>query len=133
MGKFYIADWVIGIVGGLLSGSLMLAAGIKITDTPWLWVFYTVLAVFVLIGILRIKTKRDFLQRNAVDERLIAITDKSARNGLIATYLILFGITFYTSAQDEPFVLNAQLMLVAIAFSLLVFYVSYYFYYYRRS
>jgi len=132
MSKFYLADWIIGLAGGILLGNLVLA----FADIPWfVWfiLFFIVLAVVLFLVILKVRTKRDFILINKVDERLISILDKSARNGLVAIYLLLLGMGFYLEATNKSLVLSTQMMFLAVAASLLVFYASYYSYYFRHN
>jgi uncharacterized membrane protein len=133
MKRLYLADWIIGVGGGLLLGMLIAASGIEIADTPWYLIAVVIFVVIVLFGALRIKNKRDFILKNTVDERLISITDKSARNGLITTYLALLGILFYKGAFDKISTLSINLVLIVIAASMFVFLVSYFFYYYQHD
>jgi cation transport ATPase len=133
MKKLYLADWIIGLIGGLLISMLISASGIEIGGTPWFLVIVAILAIIVLFGAFKIKNKRDLAARNHVDERTISIIDKSARNGLIATYLVLLGILFYKGAFNAVSTLNTNLVLIVIATSLVTYFASYYFYYYRHD
>jgi hypothetical protein len=131
--KLYLADWIIGLIGGLLISMLISASGMEIGGTPWFLVIVAIFIIIVLFGALKIKNKRDLAVRNHVDERTISIIDKSARNGLIATYLILLGILFYKGASDEASMLSTNLVLTVIAASLVTYFASFYFYYFRHD
>ena len=134
MRRIYVADILIGVLGGILLSYLFSASGIQIPNTPWLLMIPIVLTVLLAILLVRrFKTREDILRTRWVDERVIAITDKSARNGLVATYLALLVTLLYTGAADEKFVLDAKLLLIVIAAGLFVFCVSYYSYYYRSD
>ena len=134
MRRIYVADILIGVLGGILLSYLFSASGIQIPNTPWLLMIPIVLTVLLAILLVRrFKTREDILRTRWVDERVIAITDKSARNGLVATYLALLVTLLYTGTSDEKFVLDAKLLLIVIAAGLFVFCVSYYSYYYRSD
>ncbi len=133
MKKLYLADWIIGLGGGLLIAMLIFASGIEIGGTPWFLVLVAIFAIIVLFGALKVKTKRDLTSKNRVDERTISIIDKSARNGLIATYLVLLGMFFYKGAFGEVSTLSTNLVLIVIAVSLVTYIASYYFYYFRHD
>jgi cation transport ATPase len=133
MKKLYLADWVIGLVGGLLMSMLISASGIEIGGTLWFLVIVAIFAIIVLFSASKIKNKRDLESKNHVDERTISIIDKSARNGLIATYLVLLGILFYKGAFDKVSTLSTNLVLIVITASLITYFASYYFYYYRHD
>ncbi len=133
MSRFYMADWIIGLAGGLLLGILISASGIDFAGTPWLLVFLVVFVICVLFGAFRIKSKKDLVLRNMVDERLVSVIDKSARNAMVVTYLALLGIFFFKGAPDSIPAISTKLVLLVVAAGLFVFYASYYFYYYRKS
>jgi hypothetical protein len=133
MGRLYVVDWIIGLAGGLLLGVLVSASGLDFSDTPWLPVLIVVFAVLVLFGAFRIKSKKDLVLKNMVDERLVSVIDKSARNALVITYLALLGIVFYKGAPDTISAISAKLILLDVAIGLLAFYASYIFYYYRKG
>lgn len=65
--------------------------------------------------------------RVQVDERIRAISDRSARNGFIATYLTLLILLTLEAPPD------AKSLLIVIATSLFVWIISFIFYYYKKA
>ena len=89
-------DWatiMIGVLGGIIISNLLRLSDISIytryEDSVILWLSIIIL----LIGIFLLIFKYYILKRRLVikkDERERAISDRSARNGLLTTYLTLF-------------------------------------------
>lgn len=126
-------DWVsllATVFGGVALG-LLLAFGISFERLgPWiLLIIIPFLLLAVLLLILPRRVLIGIIKPGAtVDERLVAIGAKSARNALLVTYLAL--VAFIIKNADT---LDRNSLIIVLASGLLVFYASYFFYYYRKS
>ena len=123
---FNLGDWTIGVIGGLLVGNLIAASGIEIFPSTLVGIIVVALVgvVFILVILYQVLWPRK--QGIQVDERIAALTDKSARNGLIAIYLGLLIVVL----MDK---LNTTALLAATGASLVIYFASYYLYRYRTG
>jgi hypothetical protein len=122
----YLGDWAIGLIGGLLVGNLISASGIDIFPSTLVGIVVVAIIgiVFVLVILYQILWPRR--QGTQIDERVIALTDKSARNGLIAIYLGLLIVVLIDK-------LNTTALLAVTGASLVIHFASYYLYRYRAG
>jgi hypothetical protein len=122
----YLGDWAIGLIGGLLVGNLISASGIDIFPSTLVGIIVVAIIgiVFVLVILYQILWPRR--QGTQIDERVIALTDKSARNGLIAIYLGLLIVVLIDK-------LNTTALLAVTGASLVIHFASYYLYRYRAG
>lgn len=123
---FNLGDWTIGVIGGLLVGNLIAASGIEIFPSTLVGIIVVALVgvVFILVILYQVLWPRK--QGIQVDERIAALTDRSARNGLIAIYLGLLIVVL----MDK---LNTTALLAATGASLVIYFASYYLYRYRTG
>ena len=130
-------EWVglvIGVTGGIIIAHLFRLSDISIfpqlseSVILWLSIIILLIGIFLLIFMLIFKYYiRKEKIRVQVDERIRAISDRSARNGFVATYLTLF---ILLALEVPP---DAKSLLITIATSFFVFLISSIFYYYRRA
>ncbi len=128
-------DWVgllIGVLGGVMISNLLGASGLSISPTQAAIIIVIIGIIVLILFVYRFLIRRKKVI-TTVDERMEAITNKSARNGFVATYIILFVILLYTEASNMKFMLDTKLLLTLIAVSLFVFLLSLFFYYYRKA
>jgi len=116
---------MIGVFGGIIIADLFRLSDISIlpqlSESVILWVSIIIL----LIGIFLLIFKYYVLKKKLVvkiDERENAISDRSARNGLLVTYSTLF---ILLTSGISP---NARSLLIVIAAGLIVWVVSFIFY-----
>jgi len=129
----YLNHWanvMIGVFGGIIITNLFRLSDISIfpqlPENVYLWLSIIIL----LIGIFLLVFKyyiRKVKPRVEEDERERAILDKSARNGLLATYLTLFILLALDILPD------AKSLLVVIAAGFFVWLISFIFYYYKKA
>lgn len=125
-------DWVSILIGVL--GGVMLSNLIRLNLPGFLLASLSIIISVVILVLFIYKfVVRGHKIKTTVDERVRAITDKSGRNGLVATYLTLWAILLYTEASNIKFMLDEKLLLIVIAVSLFVYLASFIFYYYRRA
>ncbi len=119
-------NWVSILVGVL--GGVMLSNLIRLNLPGFLPASLSIiiLVVILFLFIYKFGIRKERI-RSMVDERVRAITDKSARNGFVATYLAFFAILLYTGVSDKKFILDANLLLLVIAITLFVYLVSFIF------
>jgi len=124
------ANLVIAVLGGIIISNLLSLSGISIAGQlpASMFIWFAIIIPLILIFLLVYKyIIRKGKIRVKVDERERAISDRSARNGFIATYLTLFILLTLETPPD------AKTLLITIATSLFVFLISFIFYYYRRA
>jgi len=123
---FYLGDWAIGLIGGLLVGNLISASGIDIFPSTLVRIIVVVVigVIFILVILYQILWPKKYGIQ--VDERIVALTDRSVRNGLIAVYLGLLVVVL----TDK---LNTTALLAVAAASLVIHFASYYLYRYRAG
>jgi len=116
---------MIGVFGGIIIADLFRLSDISIfpqlSESVILWVSIIIL----LIGIFLLIFKYYILKKKLVtkiDERENAISDRSARNGLLMTYFTLF---ILLALGISP---NARSLLIVIAAGLIVWAISFIFY-----
>jgi hypothetical protein len=124
-------DWITYITIALGASAMIegiLDLGIKI---PVIWSIsgFVILFIVMFIGvILRYRAGKPII-RPVGDERINAIKAKSARNAFFATYVVFFVIPFI----KKSYTLDATWYVVTLAVGLVVFFASYFFYYYREA
>jgi hypothetical protein len=116
---------MIGVFGGIIIADLFRLSDISIfpqlSESVILWISIIIL----LIGIFLLIFKYYVLKKKLVvkiDERENAISDRSARNGLLVTYSTLFILLTLGIS------LNARSLLIVIAAGLIVWAISFIFY-----
>jgi predicted histidine transporter YuiF (NhaC family) len=129
----YLNHWaniMIGVFGGIIIANLFRLSDISIfPQLPesvflWLSIIILLIGIFLLVFKYYIRKEKPRLKE---DERESAISDRSARNGLLATYFTLFILL----AIDIP--PDAKSLLMVIAAGLFVFLISSIFYYYKKA
>ncbi len=117
MKRIYWGDWAIGVLGGVLIGNLFTASGVEIVPSPAVRIIIVaVIGVVLVLYVLSLILLPRKLT-NQVDERTVAQSDRSARNGLLAIYLGLLVLVIITS-------LDTMSLLAVAAASLAVYCVS---------
>ncbi len=118
-------DLVIGALFWVMLVNLLSGIGIDIDWPVAQTVFLVIIGLFILFVIYwyGIRRKRMEIQ---VDERVRANTDKSARNGFIATWLAMFIFVDF----EAP---DADSLLIVIASGLAVLIVSSFIYYFKGN
>ena len=116
---------MIGVFGGIIIANLFRLSDISIfpqlSESVILWISIIIL----LIGISLLIFKYYVLKKKLVikiDERENAISDRSARNGLLSTYFTLF---ILLALGISP---NARSLLIVMAVGLIVWAISFIFY-----
>jgi len=126
-------DWVsllATVFGGVALGQLMSQTMTTESYSHWMWL---IVAPFLLVAILMLILPRSALREiirpgASVDERVAAISSKSARNALVVTYLSLLILLIID--QDS---IDRNLLIILPGSGLVVFYTSYFYYFYARS
>ena len=121
---FYLGDWIIGVLGGVLIGNLISASGIDIFPSTLFGIIVVVIVGIIFILAILYQILWPNRQSTQVDERIVALADKSARNGLIAIYLGLLIVVL----MDK---LDTTALLAVAGASLVIHFASYYLYRYR--
>lgn len=116
---------MIGVFGGMIIADLLRLSDISIF--PWLSenVVLWISIIVLLIGVFLLIFKYYILKKKLVtriDERENAISDRSARNGLLVTYFTLLVLLVLHIS------LNARSLLIVIAAGLIVWATSFLFY-----
>ena len=128
----YLNHWaniMIGVFGGIIISNLFRLSDISIfRQLPeslflWLSIIILLIGIFLLIFKYYVLKKRLVVK---IDERENAIADRSARNGLLATYFTLFILLAIGVLPD------AKALLIVVAAGLFVWFLSFIIYYYRR-
>ncbi len=124
-------SFFIMIVGGVALGQL-LASGMSpeplTLAVDILGGIILILSLVLLLILPRRALIRIIKPGGIVDERVVAISAKSARNALLITYLAL--VAFIIKNEH---MLDRNSLIIVVAGGLLAFYASYFFYYYRKS
>ncbi len=117
MKRIYWGDWAIGVLGGVLIGNLFTASGLQIAASPVIRIVIVAVigVVLVLYALSLVLLPRKLT--NQADERTVAQSDRSARNGLMVVYLGLLILVIITS-------LDTMSLLAVTAASLVVYCVS---------
>ena len=124
--KYFIwPNVMIGVFGGIIISNLFRLSDISIfpqlSESVILWISIIIL----LIGIFLLIFKYYVLKKKLVtkiDERENAISDRSARNGLLATYFTLYILLIIGIPP------NARSLLIVVAAGLIVWAISFIFY-----
>jgi hypothetical protein len=124
-------DWITFITVAL--GATAMVAGIielgfKI---PVIWAISSFVLMFIVMFIaviLRARAGKPILKPMG-DERINAIKAKSTRNAFFATYVIFFVLPLIT----QTYSLNTTWYVITLAVGLIVYFASYYLYYYRKD
>ncbi len=104
----------------------------KINLFPWLpesfylWLSIIILLIGIILLIVKYYIRKEKMNLK-IDERDNAVSDRSGRNGLLATYFTLFILLLI----DFP--LNAKSILIVIVAGLFVWIISFIFYYYKKA
>ena len=124
------ANIMIGVLGGIIISNLFRLSDISIfsqlPESVFLWLSIIILLIGIFLLVFKYYIRKEKL-RFKEDERESAILDRSARNGLLATYLTLFILLALDILPD------AKLLLITIAAGLFVYLISFIFYYYKKA
>ena len=124
------ANIMMGVFGGIIIADLLRLSDINIfTQLPesvflWLSIIILLIGIFLLVFKYYIRKEKISFK---IDERENAISNRSARNGLLATYFTLF---ILLALDIYP---NARSLLIVIAAGLFVWIISSIFYYYKKA
>jgi phosphatidylglycerophosphate synthase len=124
-------DWITFIT--VILGATSIASGIIELGfkPPVIWMLALIVLLFIYLFIrviLRARAGKPIL-RPMGDERINAISAKSARNAFCATYVIFFILPLF----NKSYTMDATWYVGTLAAGLVVFLASYYFYYYREE
>ena len=121
---------MIGVLGGIIIANLFRLSDINIfpqlPESVFLWLSIVILSIGIFLLVFKYYIRK-VKPRVEEDERERAILDRSARNGLLATYLTLFILLSIDILPD------ARSLLIVIATGLLVYLISFIFYYYKKA
>jgi len=124
------ANIIIGVLGGIIISSLFRLSDISIfsqlPESVFLWLSIIILLIGIFLLVFKYYIRKEKL-RFKEDERESAILDRSARNGLLATYLTLFILLALDILPD------AKSLLIVIATGFFVYLISFIFYYYKKT
>ena len=123
---FNLGEWAIGLIGGLLVGNLISSSGIDIFPSTIVGIIVVAIVGVILILVVLYQILWPRRQSTQVDERIVALIDRSARNGLIAIYLGLLIVVLMEK-------LDTTALLAATGASLVIYFASYYLYRYRAG
>ena len=124
------ANIMMGVFGGIIIADLLRLSDINIfTQLPesvflWLSIIILLIGIFLLVFKYYIRKEKISFK---IDERENAISNRSARNGLLATYFTLF---ILLALDISP---NARSLLIVVAAGLFVWIISSIFYYYKKA
>ena len=129
----YLNHWaniMIGVLGGIIISNLFRLSDINIfpqlPESVFLWLSIIILLIGIFLLVFKYYIRKE-KPRFEEDERENAVSDRSARNGLLATYLTLFILL----TLEAP--LDAKSLLIVIAAGLFVWIISFIFYYYKKA
>jgi phosphatidylglycerophosphate synthase len=121
---------MIGVFGGMILSDLFRLSDInlfpQLPESVYLWLSIIILSIGVLLLVFKYYIRKEKI-RLKIDERENAISDRSSRNALLATYLTLFILLTIDIS------INAKSLLIVIAAGLLVWGISFTFYYYKKA
>lgn len=121
---------MIGVFGGMILSDLFRLSDInlfpQLPESVYLWLSIIILSIGVLLLVFKYYIRKEKI-RLKIDERENAISDRSSRNALLATYLTLFILLTIDISID------AKSLLIVIAAGLLVWGISFTFYYYKKA
>ena len=127
-------EWVglvIGVTGGIIIAHLFRLSDISIfpqlSESVILWLSIIILLIGISLLIFKYYIRKVKITSFKMDERENAISDRSARNGLLATYFTLF---ILLALDIYP---NARSLLIVVAAGLFVWIISSIFYYYKKA
>lgn len=120
---------LIGVFGGIILANLVRLSNInpfpKIPENLYLWLSIIILVIGIILIVVKLYIRKVKLSFK-IDERDNAVSDRSGRNGFLATYFTLYILLM----TDMP--LDAKSMLIVIGTGLFVWIVSFFFYYYKK-
>jgi len=129
----YLNHWaniMIGVLGGIIIVNLFRLSDISIfpqlPESVFLWLSIVILSIGIFLLVFKYYIRK-VKPRVEEDERERAILDRSARNGLLATYLTFFILLTIDIPPD------AKSLLIVIATGLFVYLISFIFYYYKKA
>jgi len=122
------ANIMIGVFGGIIISNLFRLSDISIfpqlPESVFLWLSIIILSIGIFLLVFKYYIRK-VKPRVEEDERESAILDRSARNGLLATYFTLFILLTIDIPPDAKSLL--------IATGLFVYLISFTFYYYKKA
>ena len=125
------ANIMIGVLGGIIISNLFRLSDISIfsqlPESVFLWLSIIILLIGIFLLVFKYYIRKVRITSFKMDERENAISDRSARNGLLVTYFILFILLALDILPD------AKLLLITIAAGLFVYLISFIFYYYKKA
>ncbi len=129
----YLNHWaniMIGVFGAIALSNLFRLSNInlfpQLPESVYLWVSIIILLIGVFLIVYRIYIRK-VKPRFEEDERESAISDRSARNALLATYFTLYILLTIDILPD------AKSLFIVIAAGLFVWITSFIFYYYKKA
>ena len=129
----YLNHWantMIGVFGGIIIANLFRLSDISIfsqlPESVFLWLSIIILLIGIFLLVFKYYIRKEKI-RLEEDERESAILDRSARNGLLATYFTLFILLTLDIPPD------AKSLLIVIAAGLFILLISFIFYYYKKA
>ena len=129
----YFSHWanvMSGVLGGMILSNLFRLSDInlfpQLPESVFLWLSIIILLIGVFLLVFKYCIRKE-KPRFEEDERERAISDRSARNGLLATYLTLFILLTIDIPPD------AKSLLIVVAVGLFVWIISFLFYYYKKA
>lgn len=130
MRYFNWANIMIGVFGGIIISNLLRLSDINIythyEKSVFLWLSIIILLIGIFLLVFKYYIRKEKINFK-IDERENAISDRSARNGLLATYFALFILLILDIPPD------ARSILIVIAAGLFVWLISFIFYYYKKA
>jgi predicted histidine transporter YuiF (NhaC family) len=130
--KYFIwPNIMIGVFGGIIISNLLRLSDFSIyaryEGSLFLWLSIIILLIGLFLLVFKYYIRKVRITSFKMDERENAISDRSARNGLLATYFTLF---ILLALDIYP---NARSLLIVIAAGLFVWIISSIFYYYKKA
>jgi len=121
---------MIGVFGGVIIANLFRTSEINLIawlpENFYLWLSIIILVIGIILLIVKYYKRKEKINFK-IDERDNAVSDRSGRNGLLATYF-----TFFVLLMTE-FPVNAKSMLIVVVVGLFVWMISFMFYYYKKA
>jgi predicted histidine transporter YuiF (NhaC family) len=130
--KYFIwPNVMIGVFGGIIISNLFRLSDISIfsqlPESVFLWLSIIILLIGIFLLVFKYYIRKVRITSFKMDERENAISDRSARNGLLVTYFTLFILLALDILPD------AKSLLIVIATGFFVYLISFIFYYYKKA
>lgn len=125
-----LPNTMIGVFGGVIIANLFRSSNMnpfpQLPGGFFLWLSIIILLIGIILLVVRYYIRKEKINFK-IDERDNAVSDRSGRNGLLATYFALFVLL----SIDFP--LNAKSILIVVVSGLFVWMISFFFYYYKKA